>query len=147
MEQQTTNLYDTDFNLWIEQTVRQLQQGDLQSLDVENLIEEIESMGHSDKREVYSHLKVLLLHLLKWKYQPLKRTASWQNNIDEQRDQLSLILADSPSLNPHMKAIFADCYLKGRKGAANETSLPLSTFPEDCPFSLGEILDAEFLPD
>ncbi|MBE9197268.1 DUF29 domain-containing protein [Synechocystis sp. LEGE 06083] len=147
MEQQTTTLYDTDFNLWIEQTVHQLKQGDLQSLDVENLIEEIESMGRSDKREVYSRLKVLFLHLLKWKYQTQKRTGSWKNTIDEQRDQLNLILADSPSLNPYLQAIFADCYLKGRKGAVNETNLPLSNFPVDCPFSLAEILDAEFLPD
>lgn len=147
MGHKTTTLYDTDFNLWIEQTVRQLKQGDLQSLDLENLIEEIESMGRSDKREVYSRLKVLLLHLLKWKYQPQKRTGSWRNTIDEQRDQLNLILADSPSLNTHLQAIFADCYLKGKKGAANETNLPLSTFPVDCPFSQAEILDAEFFPD
>ncbi|MBE9203452.1 DUF29 domain-containing protein [Synechocystis salina LEGE 06099] len=147
MGQKTTTLYDTDFNLWIEQTVRQLKQGDVQSLDLENLIEEIESMGRSDKREVYSRLKVLFLHLLKWKYQPQKRTGSWKNTIDEQRDQLSLILADSPSLNPYVQTIFADCYLKGRKGASNETDLPLSNFPVDCPFSLAEILDAEFFPD
>ncbi len=147
MGHKTTTLYDTDFNLWIEQTVRQLKQGDLQSLDLENLIEEIESMGRSDKREVYSRLKVLLLHLLKWEYQPQKRTGSWRNTIDEQRDQLNLILADSPSLNTHLQVIFADCYLKGKKGAANETNLPLSTFPVDCPFSQAEILDAEFFPD
>jgi hypothetical protein len=92
-------------------------------------------------------LKVLFLHLLKWKYQPQKRTGSWKNTIDEQRDQLNLILADSPSLNPYVQTIFADCYLKGRKGAANETNLPLSNFPVDCPFSLAEMLDAEFFPD
>ncbi len=140
-------LYDTDFNLWIEQTVHQLKKGDLQSLDLENLIEEIESMGRSDKREVYSRLKVLLIHLLKWKYQPEKRGSSWQNTIDEQRDQLGLILQDSPSLNPHLKNIFDDCYSKARRGAAQETNLPPSIFSTDCPFALEEILNAEFFPD
>lgn len=140
-------LYDTDFNLWIEQTVNQLKQGDLQSLDLENLVEEIESMGRSDKREVYSRLKILLIHLLKWRYQPKKRGSSWRNTIDEQRDQLSLILADSPSLKPHFENIFSDCYSKARRGASNETNLAPSTFPIDCPFLLEEILDSEFFPD
>lgn len=84
----TQTLYHQDFNLWIKQTIDQLQNGDLTELDRENLIEEIKSMGNSDKRETFSRLKVLLMHLLKWKYQPQKRTSSWLNTIDEQRDQV-----------------------------------------------------------
>jgi len=103
----TPTLYEKDFNLWIEQTVNQLKKGNLADLDIENLIEEIDSMGRSDKREIYSRLKVLLMHLLKWKYQPEKPTPSWVNTIDEQREQLELVLKDSPSLKPYFRDILS----------------------------------------
>ncbi|AIE74749.1 MULTISPECIES: DUF29 domain-containing protein [unclassified Synechocystis] len=147
MGQQTATLYDTDFNLWIEQTVGQLKQGDWQSLDLENLIEEIESMGRSDRREVKNRLIVLITHLLKWCYQPKKRSNSWTATINEQRRQLDLITGDSPSLKPFLADHFPDCYQVARRDAARETSLHLSNFPVDCPFSLAEVLDAEFFPD
>jgi hypothetical protein len=108
----TQNLYEKDFNLWIEQTIDYLKNGDLTKLDRENLIEEIKSMGNSDKRETFSRLKLLLMHLLKWKYQPQKRTSSWLNTIDEQREQLELILKNSPSLKPYFQEILSDCYQK-----------------------------------
>jgi hypothetical protein len=140
-------LYDTDFNLWIEQTVNQLKQGDLQSLDLENLVEEIESMGRSDKREVKNRLIVLMTHLLKWRYQSPKRSNSWTATINEQRRQLELITSDSPSLKPFLMDNFHTCYQMARKDAVNETNLAPSTFPIDCPFLLEEILDSEFFPD
>ena len=87
----TQTLYDTDFNLWIEQTVNHLKNGNLKDLDLENLIEEIESMGRSDKREIISRSRILILHLLKWKYQPEKRTSSWIATLNEQRYQIQLI--------------------------------------------------------
>ncbi|AGF51829.1 sll0803 [Synechocystis sp. PCC 6803] len=140
-------LYDTDFNLWIEETVRQLKQGDLQSLDLDNLIEEIESMGRSDKREVKNRLIVLMIHLLEWRYQPEKRSNSWTATINEQRRQLGLITGDSPSLKPFLVDNFPGCYQIARRDAVRETFLSLSVFPLDCPFSLAEILNAEFFPD
>jgi hypothetical protein len=143
----SSQLYDQDFNLWIEQTVRQLQGGDLGGLDREHLIEEIADMGRNNKREVFSRLKVLLIHLLKWRYQPGKRTPSWLNTIDEQRDQLALILADSPSLKPFFQEIFGDCYQKAIRGAVNETGLGKQVFPVECPFTPDQVLDLDFLPD
>jgi len=140
-------LYETDFNLWIEQTVKQLQRGQLQELDVENLIEEVASMGRSDKREVYSRLRVLLLYLLKWQYQPAKQTGSWIATIDEQRSQLQLILRDSPSLKPYLQDQLADCYQSARQGAAKETHLAIATFPLECPFTEAQMLDIDYLPD
>ena len=97
-----TNLYSTDFNLWIEQTITALKSGDIQTLDLENLIEEIEAMTRSDKREIFNRLKVLITHLLKCQYQPQKKTNSWIKTINEQRDQIELVLADSPSLRPYL---------------------------------------------
>ncbi|UXE62914.1 MAG: DUF29 domain-containing protein [Woronichinia naegeliana WA131] len=125
----TTTLYETDFNLWIEQTVNQLKNGQIQDLDLENLIEEIQSMGSNDKREIKSRLIVLIMHLLKYKYQPKKKTKSWISTITTQRDELELVLENSPSLKPFLKANISECYQKARKNAARETKLPLTTFP------------------
>jgi hypothetical protein len=139
-------LYDTDFNLWIEETVKQLQSGNFNNVDLENLIEEIESMGKSNKRELKSRLAVLIMHLLKWRYQPNKRTNSWLDTIREQRLQLLLILQDSPSLKPLLQQEFEQWYRYARKEAAKETQLSLETFPESCPFTIEAVLDLDFLP-
>lgn len=81
----SSTLYDTDFNLWIEETVKQLKAGNFHEIDFGNLIEELESMGKNNQRELKSRLAVLLMHLLKWQYQASKRSNSWLNTIREQR--------------------------------------------------------------
>ncbi len=143
----TQTLYEKDFNLWIEQTINSLQNGDLTNLDRENLIEEIKAMGNSDKRETFSRLKVLLMHLLKWQYQPQNRTASWLNTIDEQREQLELILKDSPSLKSSFQEILSDCYQKAIRAAVNEMNFPRKTFPSKCPFTPEQILNPDYFPN
>jgi hypothetical protein len=147
MKTKLSQLYETDFNLWIEQTVNHLKKGNLQALDLDNLIEEISDMGRNNRREVFSRLKVLLMHLLKWQYQPEKRTNSWINTIDEQREQLELILRDSPSLKPYLADIFAECYQKEVRGTVNETNLPKETFPVDCPFTQEQVLNWDYFPE
>ncbi|MFN6153671.1 MAG: DUF29 domain-containing protein [Dolichospermum sp.] len=143
----TTNLYETDFNLWIEQTVNQLKNGQIQDLDIENLIEEVQSMGSNDKREIKSRLIVLIMHLLKYKYQPKKKTKSWTSTIITQRNELELVLENSPSLNPFLKENISECYQKARKNADRETKLPLTTFPLECPFTSEQIIDSDYFPD
>ena len=143
----TTNLYETDFNLWIEQTVKQLKNGQIQDLDIENLIEEVQSIGSTDKREIKSRLIVLIMHLLKYKYQPKKKTKSWTSTIITQRNELELVLENSPSLNPFLKENISECYQKARKNAARETKLPLTTFPLECPFTPEQIIDSDYFPD
>ena len=143
----TTTLYETDFNLWIEQTVNQLKNGQIQDLDIENLIEEVQSMGSNDKREIKSRLIVLIMHLLKYKYQPKKKTKSWTSTIITQRNELELVLENSPSLNPFLKENISECYQKSRKNAARETKLPLTTFPLECPFTSEQIIDSDYFPD
>jgi hypothetical protein len=147
MKTLTQTLYDTDFNLWIEQTVNQLKNGDLQDLDRQNLIDEIESMGRNDKREVKNRLIVLFMHLLKWQYQPEKRTSSWISTINEQRRQISTVLEDSPSLKPYLAEVFSKCYQLACNDASKETNLPKITFPSDCPFSSEQVLDADYFPE
>jgi hypothetical protein len=143
----TQTLYETDFNLWIEQTVNQLKTGDLTNLDLENLIEEIDSMGRSQKQELGNRLDVLIMHLLKWQYQPDKRSNSWLSTINEQRRAIRRLLKNSPSLKPYLRDNLQDCYQEARLDAATETGLSLDIFPLDCPFSQEEILTTGFMPD
>ena len=139
------NLYEQDFYLWIETTSKQLKAGKFAEIDLANLIEEIESMGKSEKRELKSRLIVLLMHLLKWQYQPEKRSESWRSTIAEQRICIELLLEDSPSLQPLLIEIFANCYGKARLKASEETGMKLNFFPKESPFTLEETLKNSFL--
>ena len=94
----TSLLHDLDFYAWTQQQVDLLKSGNLVDVDVKHLIEEIESMGASERRELIDRLAVLLAHLLKWYYQPSFRGRSWQLTIKEQRRQLQRLLKDNPSL-------------------------------------------------
>ena len=140
-------IYDQDFNLWLENTANLLKLKNFDELDLENLIEEIESMGKNNKRELKSRLIVLIMHLLKWKYQTQKQTKSWLISINDQRREINLLLEESPSLKPSLIILLDDCYQYARKDASKETKLTLTTFPLDNPFSLDEILDRDFLPE
>jgi len=142
-----TNLYECDFNLWVETTVQLLREGRLAELDVVNLLEEVESMGNSDKLALSSNLVVVLLHLLKWQYQPNKRTRSWEKSIAEHRRRIDERFEISPSLKRYYLQIFDKCYRNARKQAKIETRLPLAHFPEICPFTSEQVLDEDFLPE
>ena len=139
-------LYQQDFYLWIQATTKLLQAGKFSQLDLENLIEEMQAMGRREKRELRSRLIILLMHLLKWKYQPQKRTESWLNTINEQRISLEELFEDSPSLKPLLADIFDQCYQKARLKAVTETGLDASSFPDDSPWNESEIIDFEYLP-
>lgn len=138
------SLYEQDFYMWIETTAQQLKEGKFDEVDLTNLIEEIESMGRSEKRELKSRLIVLLMHLLKWQYQPEKRSESWRSTISEQRICIEGLLEDSPSLKPLIVEVFDDCYQKARLKAADETGIKLNFFPKESPFSLEETLQVSF---
>lgn len=140
-------LYETDYQEWIDTTLQHLRNQEFNQLDLVHLIEEIETMGKSDKRELQNRLIILLMHLLKWKYQPNNQSSSWLSTIDEQRRQLLFIFEDSPSLEKnYLATVFDKCYQMARKSASKETQLSLSTFPESCPFSQTEIFNIDFYP-
>ena len=139
------SLYEQDFYMWIETTAQQLREGKFDEVDLTNLIEEIESMGRSEKRELKSRLIVLLMHLLKWQYQPEKRSESWRSTISEQRICIEGLLEDSPSLKPLISEVFDDCYQKARLKASDETGIKLNFFPKESPFTLEETLQASLL--
>ncbi|RCJ25363.1 hypothetical protein A6S26_16400 [Nostoc sp. ATCC 43529] len=142
-----SDLYEQDFYLWIQTTAELLKQKNFTQLDLENLIEEIETMGRSEKKALRSNLEVVLMHLLKYKYQPEKRSGSWQATIREHRKRLREALEESPSLKPYFDEVFGECYGHARLLAADETELAVVTFPQQSPFTPEQILNADFLPE
>jgi len=145
-EANTTNLYEQDYYLWLKNTAQLLRDDKLSKLDRLNLIEELEDMGRSEKRAVKSNLTILLMHLLKYKYQSEKRSKSWLRTIVEHRRRLLILLEDSPSLKNYLQEVFDNSYQAARQDAATETQLPFNSFPVDCPFSSEEILNCNYLP-
>lgn len=138
---------DDDYALWCAQQGALLRQGRLATLDRENLAEEIESLGRSERYEIESRLKVLLLHLLKWQAQPAQRKGGWKATIYEQRSRIAKRLRESPSLQSYPRKVLAEEYIYARAGAADETALPEHAFPVDCPFTIEQVLDPDWLPE
>ena len=141
-----SDLYDQDFYAWANEQAALLRSGKLSAADIEHIAEEIESMGKTEKRELISRMTVLLLHLLKWQFQPGLRCSSWIATIKIQRRDLARHLADNPSLKSKLPEAIADAYGDAVIGAGGETGFPEQTFPNDCPWSLDQIMDADFWP-
>jgi hypothetical protein len=139
-------LYDTDFVRWAEQTTNLLQQRRFDELDLENLIEEIASLGRSEKHALESQLTRVIMHLLKWQFQPEHRTNSWRGSIAEGRIQIRKLLKASPSLKVYLSNIFDDCYDDAIVQAQAEIGLLKTTFPLNCPYTEIQVLDTDFLP-
>jgi len=147
MNTASARLYETDFYGWIQQQAGVLKAGNFASLDLDNLIEEIESMGKSHQRALESRLEVLLMHLLKWQFQPKRRTPSWEHTINVQRDRLADHLLENPSLKPKIPEAQMKAYRYAVKEASQETSLPHSTFPEHCPWTFEQVINPDFWPE
>lgn len=140
-------LYEQDFCLWVETTANLLKTRQLDQIDYENLIEEIEDMGRSERQALESNLIQVLMHLLKWRYQKNKRTNSWRYSIIEHRDRLARAFRDSPSLKGHFNQILESCYQTARKFASEQTGMDIGIFPKALPFTKEEILDLDYLPE
>jgi hypothetical protein len=141
------SLYDEDFAVWAAETARLLRARRFAEIDIEHAAEEIEDMGKSQVRELGSRLRVLLVHLLKWKWQPEKRSRSCQSTIDTQRAELETLFGQSPSLRRQLPDEVRAVYRRAARGAAIQTGLPIETFPRTCPFSAEQVLDEDFLPE
>lgn len=139
--------YDTDYYGWTVEQAALLKTGNLQEIDLENLIEEIEAMGRSEKRTLESRLIVLLTHLLKWQYQPVRRGKSWELTIKGQRANCLDVLDDNPSLKSKLDEMFIKSYYRAKIEAAKETGLDEGFFPEECPYTLVQVLDNAYYPD
>jgi hypothetical protein len=139
--------YLTDFSSWIDQTAQLLRERRWHEIDVEKLIEEVEDLGKSERRGIASQLTRLLLHLLKWQYQPQRRSDSWLDSITDARTQIELAIADSPSLKSYPAEQLEERYQRARRQAAKQTNLEISVFPEVCPYSLELVLSEDWLPE
>ena len=141
------NLYKQDYYMWLNITAQKLRDHQFDDVDLDNLIEEIEAMSGNQRRELKSRLIVLLMHLLKYQYQPSRRSKSWLRTIVEQRREIELLLEQSPSLKPKSIEVFDECYLKSRREAAKETELSIDTFPSESSFTLDDTLNLDWLPE
>lgn len=141
-----TGLYQEDFFLWTQEQARLLRERRFDELDLDNLVDEVESVGGSERREIEKRLAVLLAHLLKWRTQPGARSTGWRGTIDEQRWRLARIIESSPSLRRYPAEVFPNCYLSARLRASRETGIDFTLFPEAPPFTLEQALDDGFLP-
>jgi hypothetical protein len=140
------SLYENDFYGWVQTTIKQLQKRDLTNLDWDNLIEEIESLGKQEKRELVSRLIVLLMHLLKWEFQPEKRSKSWLATIKIQRIEILDQVESNPSLKPYINDALIKSYRVAILEAVKETGFSSQAFPASCPYSWSEITSDRFLP-
>ncbi len=142
----SANLYDQDFYAWANEQARLLRDGKLSEADIAHIAEEIESMGKTEKRELVSRLTVLLLHLLKWRYQAEHRGASWQATIRVQRRDLAVHMADNPSLKALTPQAIEQAYGNAVIEAGAETGLDDSALPPACPWTFAQLTDADFWP-
>lgn len=143
-------LYDRDYLEWTQAQVRALHERRLEELDLANLEEELSDLGRNEELQFESRLEVLLAHLLKWLYQSGKRTVSWENTIDDQRDRIRIPLKRSPSLSARIPEAMHDAYRLARRTAGNDMKMGKrdwdQLFPRDCPWSAKDVLDENFYP-
>ena len=141
-------IYEQDYPEWLGITLNQLQNRDLENIDWEHLIEEIAALGNEQRRKVESYLLRLLIHLLLYNYWSSEKDWSgrgWEKEIDNFRLELDLLL-ESKVLYNHCVKILDKIYIKARNNAIRKSELSPEIFPENCPYSLTEILNPEWLP-
>ncbi|MBG1266875.1 DUF29 domain-containing protein [Nostoc sp. WHI] len=147
--QMLQTLYEQDFYAWVEQTAELLQLHHWETLDLEHLIEEVVDLGKSQQRALQSALRLVLSHLLKWKYQPERRSHNWQVTLTRERLNMDELLQESPSLRRFLNDAewINTTYQRSRREAIVETGLLEDEFAIACPFSVDEILDLDFYPN
>ena len=147
MADQEMTLFDTDYGVWLEHQITALRLEDWSSLDIPHLLEELEVLNKSNKRELYSYLVVLLAHLIKWQYQPLMRSGSWDASIGNSHNRIERLFKDQPSLKVYLPEILSEAFEEAKEWAHKETKLDIKLFPQVCPYTVEQLLDSGFLPD
>jgi hypothetical protein len=141
----TANLiYESDFYRWTVDQVANLRLGNLDGLDLENLAEEIESLGNQQRSELENRLAVLLGHLLKWDLQPDLRGKSWRSTIKEQRRQIQRLIKKNPSLKSYLDEAISEGYESALDLVVRETPLDYQDLPQVCPYAIAQIFDNNF---
>ena len=138
--------YDEDFFLWTQRQAALIRAGQFDLVDWENVALEIGALGGRERRELGTRLKILTMHLLKWQFQPQRRSKSSRGTINDQRDEIEQLLEEDPSLRREIEALIGKRYRIARANAAAETGLALRTFPSRCPYAADQILDDTYFP-
>jgi len=139
--------YDTDFSEWAFNQAALLREGKLSELDLENVLEELESMGKNDQRGYISSFKNLFSHLLKWKFQSQFRSSSWANTIKRSRLEITDWEEENTSFIPKRDDFMEKAYKKAKREASSETGLPESLFPTDLPWEYETFMNESFFPE
>jgi hypothetical protein len=140
-------IYETDYDTWLADQIRSLQQGKWDELDIPHLVEELEGLNKSNERELESYLVVLLAHLLKWEYQPYMRCGSWGASINYSRNRIAKLFKQQKSLRKRVAEFVPEAYEEAKEWASKETKLRIDLLAENCPYSVEQLLDKSWLPD
>ena len=140
------DLYKTDFYSWTQQQAQLIRSGNLEALDLDNILEELESMGKSEYRQLSHRLDILLMHLLKWQFQPEHRSTSWEGSIKEQRYRLKRLLNDNPGIKSEIPSILPEAYGVAKISAYKETGIPEDSYPAQCPWTFEQVMESGFWP-
>lgn len=140
--------YETDVVAWANEQARLIRAGQFDQLDLAHIAEEIEDVGKSEQRELASRMAVLLAHLLKWQFQPSKRSNSWNFTIRTQRKEVLYLLDEAPSLKTKFTedAWLSMVWDKSVGIAESESGLELDVFPTTCPWLMADVLQENWLP-
>lgn len=135
-----------DFVSWASEQATLARRGAVNSLDLSNIAEELDAMVRAERRALASQLERLMAHLLKWRYQPERQSVSWRRSIRDSRRQIARLLVDSPSLEGEIPRLISAEWGPAVRWASDETRIKRNAFPDACPWTPGELLDADFLP-
>lgn len=147
LARQAKDQYEQDFYAWTQEQAQLLRLGKLEGLDLENLAEEIESLGKQQKQELRNRFGVLIGHLLKWEYQPSLRGKSWRITIDLQREEILELVSENPSLKPYLEEAIAKSYKQAIALVVKETPLDKNDLPSECPYTFVQVFNQDFYPN
>lgn len=139
--------HDTDFAAWLEEQISLMRQRKFEQLDMDNLLEEMKDLGHSDKSVIRSMWKQTLHHMLKWTYQPNNRSKSWKKSILAHSKKARECYNDNPGFKQFLDKLFSEAYEEARFKAADETSIDIDIFPEICEWTYEQLLDEKFIEE
>ena len=138
--------HDEDFYGWAMGSAALLKQGKFNEVDMDNIIEEMETLGRSNRRELVSRSGVLIAHLLKWQYQSDIRNKSWEGTVERQRIEIVGLLSENPSLKSYIQEAIPQAYKYAFSILKEETPLDLKLLPIECPYTFEQIMNEEFYP-
>lgn len=140
------SLHDADFHAWTQQQAALIRERRIGELDLDNILEEIESLGRTERSELVDRLELLIRHLLKWQVQPDRRSRNWLATIVEQRRRIPRHLRQNPSLTSFLAEALELAFGDAIAIAVAETGLDRALFPATLPYTFEQLMDPDFLP-